>query len=73
MKLSYDDEESFKESIGSLNFNNSPSDSDSFQGVGSSSMPPEERNEDPNITLVPSEVRRVPVGSSTGQERSEDT
>ena len=75
MKLSYDDEESFKESIGSLNFNNPPSDSDSFQGVGSSSssMPPEERNEDPNITLMPSEVRRVPVGSSTGQERSEDT
>ena len=73
MRLSFDDEESFKESVGSLNFNNPPSDPDSLQGVGSSSsMPPEERNEDPaNIIL---EVRRVPVGSgSPPQERSEDT
>ena len=78
MKLSFGDEDTFKESVGSLNFNNPPSDSDSFQGVGSSgSMPPgpQERNEDicchgdhnppsdPNIIL---EVRRVPVGSSSG-------
>ena len=44
-----DDEESFKEAVGSLNFNNPPSDPDSLQRVGSSSsimMPPEERNED---------------------------
>ena len=70
MKLSFDDEESFKEAIGSLCFNNPPSDSDSIQGVGSSSsVPPQERNEDfdnppsdPNIII---EVRRVPVGSSS--------
>ena len=75
MRLSSDDEESFKEAVGSLNFNHPPSDSDSHQGVRSnSSMPPEERNEDndnppsdPNIIL---EVRRVAVG--TAQERSED-
>ena len=79
MRLSFDGEESFKEAIGSLNFNKPPSNSDpdSLQGVGSSSMPPEERNEvnppsDPNIIL---EVWRAPVGSSSGtdQERSEDT
>ena len=67
MGLSYDDEESFKES---LNFNNPLSDSDSLQEVGSSSsMPAEEGNEDdPNIIL---EVPRVAEGSSGGgQERS---
>ena len=71
MRLSYDDEESFKESVGSLNFYNPPSDPDSYPGVGSSSsMPPEEGNEDdPNVIL---EVPRVAEGSSTGQERSED-
>ena len=64
MKLSYDDEES----VGSLNFNNPPSNLDSDHSLqSSSSMPPEERNEDPNIIL---EVRREPVGSSTGQESS---
>ena len=71
MKLSFDDEESFKEAVGSLNFNNPPSDLDSLQGVGSSgsSVPPQETNEDidnspsnPNIIL---EVQRVPVGSSS--------
>ena len=85
MRLSFDDEESFKEAVGSLNFNNQlvASDPDSLQRVGScSSMPYEERPEnediyfdnppiDPNIVL---EVRRVPVGSSgPSQERSEDT
>ena len=71
MGLSYDDEDSLKESLESLNFNNPPSDPDSHQGVGSSSsMPREEGNEDdPNIIL---EVPRVAEGSSTGQERSED-
>ena len=70
MGLSYYDEESLKEFVGSLNFNNPPSDPDSFQGVGSSgSMPAEEGNEDdPNIIL---EVPRVAEGGSTGQERSE--
>ena len=67
MKLSYDDEESLKESVESLRFNNPPSDPDSHQGVGSSSsMPPDEGNEDdPNIIL---EVQRVAEESSTGQE-----
>ena len=40
MRLSFDDEESFKESVGSLNFNRSSSDSDSLQEVlVGSSMP----------------------------------
>ena len=71
VRLSFENEESFKEAVGSLNFNNPPSDSDSLQGVGSiSSMPYEERNEDPNFIL---EVRREPVGSSSpSQERSDD-
>ena len=72
MGLSYYDEESLKEFVGSLNFNNPPSDPDSLQGVGSSgSMPAEEGNDsedDPNIIL---EVPRVAEGSSGGQERSE--
>ena len=58
MRMSSDDEESFKEAVGSLYFNNPPSDPDSLQGVGSSSsMLLEERNEDmpvlsdPNIIL----------------------
>ena len=61
MRLSYDDEESFKESVRSLRFNNPPSDPDSRQEVGSSSsMPREEGNEDdPNIIL---EVQRVAEG-----------
>ena len=63
MRLSFDDEEPFEESVGSLNFNNPTSDSDTLQGVGSiSSMLPEEKNEDPNVIL---EVRREPVGSSS--------
>ena len=71
MGFSYDDEDSLKPSLESLNFNNPPSDSDSHQGVGSnSSIPPEERNEDdPNIIL---EVPRVAEGSSSGQERNHD-
>ena len=82
MRLYFDDEESFKEAVGSLKFNNPPSDPDSLQQVGSSSMPHQEslRNEDhdidnpplasdPNIIL---EVPRVTVGSSSPSlERSE--
>ena len=84
MRLSFNDEESFKEAVGSLKFNNPPSNPDSLQGVGSSSsMPPQDRNDsedirfdnppsDPSIIL---EVRRVPVGSSSSpsQERGEDS
>ena len=88
MKLSFDDEESFKEAAGSLHFYNPPSanDPNSFQQVGfesSGSMSPQERKDDdicfdnpqsdPNIIL---QVRRV-VGSNGSssvppQERSED-
>ena len=72
MGLSYDDEESFNESVESLRFN-PPSNPDSLQGVGStSSMPAEEGNEDdPNIIL---EVPRVAEGSSSGhwQERNHE-
>jgi hypothetical protein len=52
MKLSFDDEESrsFKDVVGSLHFNNPPSDPNSvalaLQEVGSSSMTSQERNED---------------------------
>ena len=83
MRLSFEDEESFKEAVGSLNFNKPLSDSDSVQQVGSSisSMPPERKEDiccdnppsDSNIIL---EVRRVPVGSSSTQphwQESEDT
>ena len=80
MRLSSDDEESFKEAVESLKFNNPLSDQDSGQGVGSisSMMLPKERNfdsppNDPNIIL---EVQRVAVGSSSPpqyEERSEDT
>ena len=86
MRLSFNDEESFNEAAGSLNFNNPSSDPDSLLGLGSSSsMPAEERNEDHDIDNSPSdqniilEVRRVPVGSSSGtystppQEGSKDT
>ena len=80
MRLSFDDEESFKEAVSSLHFNNPPSNPASLQRVGSSSnsmLPQEpERNEDSNIGFdnpssdpnIILEVQRVPVGSisSTG-------
>ena len=79
MRLSIDDEESFKEAVGSLNFNNPPSDPDSLLGMGSSSsMPPQERNEDICFNNPPSDpdiilqVRDV-ESSTPPQERSEDT
>ena len=37
MRLSFDDDKSFKEAVGSLNFNHPQSDSDSLEGMGSSS------------------------------------
>ena len=50
MKLSFDDEDSFKEAAaaGSLRFNNPPSDTDTLtlQQVGSSIMPLEDMSED---------------------------
>ena len=77
MRLSFDDEESFKEAAGSLHFNNPPSDPNSLQGVGSSSlssMPSQEKNEDisfnnppsdPNSIILVTQVQRVVVGSSS--------
>ena len=75
MRLSFDDEESFKEAAGSLRFNNPPSDPNSLQRVSSSSMLPQERNDEDGICFdnPPSDsndiilqVQRVPVGSSGG-------
>ena len=66
MKLSFDDEESLKEAVGSLCLNNPPSDPNALQGMGIMLPQDSERNEnicfndppnDPNI------LRRA--GSST--------
>jgi hypothetical protein len=50
MRLSFDDEESFKDAVGSLCFDNPPSDPNSVglapQEVGGSNVPPQERIED---------------------------
>ena len=46
MKLSFNDEESFKEAVGSLCFNNPPSDPDTSQRTGSMLSQDSERNED---------------------------
>ena len=68
MRLSFDDEESFKEAVESLRFNNPPSD----QHIGSrNSMPLEnsERNED---NISPSDsitLRRVGSSSSIRETR----
>jgi hypothetical protein len=82
MRLSFDDEESFKEVVGSLRFNNNNPSSDpnsvalAPQEVGSSSMPVQERNEDicnicfNNSLSNPNSLKRV--GSTPPQERSED-
>ena len=47
MKLSFEDEDSFKEAVGSLNFNKPPSDPNSLalSEVGNSSIPAQEMNE----------------------------
>jgi hypothetical protein len=80
MCLSFDDEDSFKEVVGSLRFNNPPSDPNSvalaLQEVGGSDVPPQarERNEDVcfnNDSLSdPNSIGRV--GRTPPQERSED-
>ena len=80
MRLSFDDEESFKEAAGSLRFNNPPSDPDTLalQRVGSSSgLPIQERNEDICFINPPSDPNTLQrVGSSSSmphQERIEVT
>jgi hypothetical protein len=73
MRLSFDDEESFKEVLGSLRFDNPPSDPNPVAlalQVGSSSVPPQERNEDIDFPSDPNSLWRV--GSTPPQERSED-
>ena len=46
MKLSFDDEDSLKEAVGSLRFNNPPSDPNASQQTGSMVPQDAERNED---------------------------
>jgi hypothetical protein len=78
MRLSFDDEESFKEVVGSLRFDNPQSDPNSvalaLQEVGSSDVPPQERNEDVFLnndsSSDPNSLGRVE--STRPQERSED-
>jgi hypothetical protein len=77
MRLSFDDEESFKEVVGSFRFNNPPSDPNSvalaLREVGSnSSMVPQERNEDIYFNNSPSDPNSLGRVGSTPQERSED-
>ena len=68
MKLSFDDEDSFKEAVGSLRFNSPPSDSNTNHRMGS--MPPQdsEGNEDVCFNNHPSDsniLRRVGSNSSS--------
>ena len=65
MKMSFDDEESFKEAVESIRFNNS--DPNTRQQMGSSNSVPiqdSERNEDNIIPSDPITVRRVGSSSS---------
>ena len=70
MRMSFDDEESFKDAVESLRFNNSSSDPNAQQQMGSSNSMPlqeSERNEDNIITSNPIttlQVRRVGSSSS---------
>ena len=72
MNLSFDDEDSFKEGIESLRFNNPPSDPDApaLEQLGSDSGMPQERNEDDiGLNNFPSDsdsLRRV--GSTSSNE-----
>jgi hypothetical protein len=79
MKLSFDDEESFKEVVGSLRFDNPPSDPNSvalaLQEVSSGGVPPQERNEDIYFNNSPSDQDPNSlgrVGSMPPQEKSEN-
>ena len=75
MKLSFDDEESFKEAVESLHLNNPSSnpnaDQQQLEIRSSTSMPLEdsERNEDNTTPSDPITVRRVPVESSSSSIR----
>ena len=74
MRLSFNDEESFREAVGSLDFNNPPSDPNSLQEVASSStMPAQEMNEDICFDNPSPSSSRVPVGSSSSSGPSGST
>jgi hypothetical protein len=79
MRLSFDDEESFKDVVGSLRFDNlnPPSDLNSvalsLQEADGSDEPFQERNEDICFNNSPSDLNSlVRVGSTLSQERSDD-
>ena len=76
MKLSFDDEESFKEAAESLRFNNPPSDPNTTpQQMGSSgrmSLQDSERNEDSIIPSDPNTLRRLGSSSSIQEIGSGD-
>jgi hypothetical protein len=77
MRLSFDDEDSFKEAVGSLRFDNPPSDPNSvalaLQEVGGSDVPHQERNEDIHFNNSPSNPNSLGgVDSTPIQERSDD-
>jgi hypothetical protein len=78
MKLSFDDEESFKDVVGSLRFDNPPSDPNSvvlpLREVGGSSMPSQEIIEDICFNNdSPSDTKSLGrVGRTPPQEKSED-
>ena len=67
MKLSFDDEESFKEAVESLRFNNPASDPNAQQQMGSSNSVPLEDSEWSEENTIPSDLitlRRVGSNSS---------
>ena len=67
MRLSFDDEESFKEAVESLRFNNSTSDPNEQQQMGSSNSVPLEDSEWSEESTIPSDLitlRRVGSSSS---------
>ena len=67
MRLSFDDEESFKEAVESLRFNNSTSDPNEQQQMGSSNSVPLEDSEWSEDNTIPSDLitlRRVGSSSS---------
>ena len=53
IKLSFDDEDSLKEAVESLRFNNPPSDSNASQQTGSMVPQDAERNEDVSLNDPP--------------------
>ena len=67
MKLSFDDEESFKEVVGSLRFNSPPSDPNALQQIGSILPQDSERNEDICFNNPPGDPNSIlhRVGSSS--------